>query len=100
MAEKNKGENAKFSLIAISNAEKRYKLDKGQYYDCASPCNITKLNDDLGLLLGDRYFDYSITGNTTFFEATATRKNEGMCAGGTIKVTSDDNTIVAGCNVW
>jgi len=100
MAEKNKGENASFSLVAVANAEKRYKLDKAQYYLCAAPCNITTLNNELGVLINDSYFDYKIVGNTTVFEAIATRKGSEVCGGKTMKVTNENSTAVKGCDLW
>lgn len=100
MAEKNKGEAAKFNLVAIYNAEKRHKLDKGQYYSCAAPCSIATLNSELGILISDHYFDYGVILSLTGFEATAIRKEKGVCGGKKIKVTNENSAPVKDCSVW
>lgn len=100
MAEKNKGEKANFNLIAIYNAEKRYKLDQGQYYSCGKPCTAVDINNNLSITINDPHFDYGIIGNATYFEASAIRKQARMCGGKEMTLTNDDSTIAKGCDLW
>jgi len=119
--EKSRGKNAEANLISIYNMEKRHKLDNGVYYECVtSPCapnficpvtacttdcsNI--INTDLGLLIRDPYFTYTIaTEGITGYKATATRLATGPCSGSTMTITDGtmaitDGNVIRNCVVW
>lgn len=101
--ERSKAENAEFNLLAIYNAEKRYKLDQGSYYYCtADPCNLTNLKNNLGVDISEPYFDYRITkpAGINSFKAEAIRKPGNLCEGKKMTVTESGSTINKGCQIW
>ncbi|MFA7677561.1 MAG: prepilin-type N-terminal cleavage/methylation domain-containing protein, partial [Candidatus Omnitrophota bacterium] len=76
--ERSRAKNAEFNLIAIYNAQKRYKLDTGGYYSCsAAPCDVQDIKENLGVEISDPYFIYAISGGATIFTAEAKRLDEG-----------------------
>lgn len=113
--EKSRGKRAESNLDVIYNMEKMYKLDNEVYYECATvpcsvyyscpasplvpPCTLQLINDELGLVIVDPYFDYKIDidGTSGGYKATATRNTGGgLCAGETLTLTSADRTIKKG----
>jgi prepilin-type N-terminal cleavage/methylation domain-containing protein len=54
--EKTRAKEAQMNLISLYNAEKRYKLDTGAYYGCASSCTLSGIEGELGVLVEDPYF--------------------------------------------
>lgn len=102
------------NLNTIYNMERRYKLDNGVYYECATvPCSAyyfcppvascatNLINDGLGIFMVDPYFTYSIdiVGSSGEYKVTATR-NEGPCAGKTMIFTSSDRVVTRNCKLW
>ncbi|MDD5669639.1 MAG: type II secretion system protein [Candidatus Omnitrophica bacterium] len=110
--EKNRSRKAENNLAVIFNAEKRYKLDNGEYYGCDNSCvvkeqGITKIKA-LHVVLDDRFFTYSIVteNNGASFMAIATRNTEGksICTGKRMEVSSESSLVIKddsqGCIVW
>ena len=119
LIEKSRGKSAEANLAIIYNMEKRYKMDNGVYYECATTacnttffacpsapdCSLAKINDPtlgLGLFIRDNYFTYNIAiENVTGFKVTATRLATGPCSGKTMIVTNASSTIdKSDCAVW
>lgn len=106
--ERSRIKNAEFNLMAIYNAEKRYKLynETNSYYTTpqSSTDQSSVINAKLGLKLTEPYFDYWITdtstASTTEFTAVARRKGTGYCGGKTMSLTSANTTIKKGCKIW
>lgn len=101
--ERSKAETAEFSLLAIYNAEKRYKLDQGDYYYCSSnPCSQAELKDNLGVDVSDPYFTYRIIdpAGANNFQAEAIKKPGGLCENKKLTVTESGSTINKGCSIW
>ncbi|MFA5410704.1 MAG: hypothetical protein WC321_02445 [Candidatus Omnitrophota bacterium] len=105
-----RGKEAEENLDLIHNAEKRYALaNAGAYFICAaaggSPScrEQMKQKTGLGLEITGSRFNYTITTTSakrTDFTATATRKNDGPCAGKTMSITQDGGAVQKGCSVW
>ncbi|MFA5276693.1 MAG: hypothetical protein WC417_07370 [Candidatus Omnitrophota bacterium] len=124
--ERSRGKRAETNLNAIYNMEKLYKLDNSVYYECVTvpcssfvdskgahyyscpatattpPCSTQIINDALGLFIADSYFDYKIEidGTAGGYKATATRRSGGLCAGGTLILTSASRTVTKNCAIW
>lgn len=118
--EKSRGKSAEANLTAIYNMEKRYKLDNGVYYECATAgcnatlfacpsapdCSLTKINDPtlgLGLYIRDSYFTYDIAiDNVSGFKVTAKRAvGNNPCSGKVMTITSSNSAInKTDCSVW
>ena len=113
--ERIRGKRAEMNLNTIYNMQKRYKLDNGAYYECAtnpcpanyicpSPsCAINSINNDLGIFIVDPYFTYSIDkvdGTSGEYTVTVTRAAEGPCAGQTMIFKSSDKTVTRNCGLW
>ena len=106
--EKSRGKNAEANLISIYNMEKRHKLDDGTYYSCPPSviCNSNLINAELGLLIRDPYFTYTIAlEGATGYKATALRSATGPCSGSTMTITDGtmaitDGNVIRNCVVW
>ncbi|MFH0918012.1 MAG: type IV pilin protein [Candidatus Omnitrophota bacterium] len=102
--ERSRGKSAQANLTLIHNMEKRYKLDNGAYYECAtSPagCSLAVINAELGLFIRDSYFNYNIAINgLSGYKVTATRLASGACSGNTMTVTDASSEITKECLAW
>jgi prepilin-type N-terminal cleavage/methylation domain-containing protein len=111
--ERSRGKSAEANLSIIYNMEKRYKLDNGVYYECAtSPCpgfscpvtagcSLEIINAELGLFIRDPYFTYKIEiEGASGYKATATRSSTGACADQTMTLTNASSVITKGCSEW
>ncbi|MBU1112817.1 MAG: prepilin-type N-terminal cleavage/methylation domain-containing protein [Candidatus Omnitrophica bacterium] len=101
--EKSKAKNAEYTLISIYNSQKRYKLDHNHYYACAAAvCTADELENqsNLGVYISDSYFNYSITNTSSSFNATATRRGEGICGGMNMSVIEKGSQVNKECEVW
>ncbi len=114
--EKTRGKSAEANLMSIYNMEKRFKLDNGVYYQCASACtasficpnpigcgaNNNIINRDLSLFIRDPYFRYSIAINgASGYTVTATRlANSGPCSGSTMTMTDSSSVVTKNCAAW
>jgi prepilin-type N-terminal cleavage/methylation domain-containing protein len=117
-AEKNRANTGVSNLIAIYNAEKRYKLDNNSYYipaicNASTGCTNTinqNLKDPTGnpyLAIFDPYFSYRIIkpAGVTYYKATATRKVKIDCGTGTkiygvIAFQDNLSTMRTNCKPW
>ena len=100
--EKTRGKDAEATLIAIYNAQKRYKLDSPdqEYFDCGGSCTRVEVKDNLGIEIEDTYFDYSIRSTGNRFTAEAKRKNQGPCKNKIMSVTDSGSQVIKGCRIW
>jgi len=114
-SEKSRGSRAQANLEKIYDMEKRYRLDNGTYYQCAtSGCSITIINNALGLYIRDPYFTYSISAtaagraedlvltNQPGYRATATRvAPASLCLGKIMTISADSSDVVkTDCSTW
>lgn len=96
--ERSRTENAEFNLLSIHSAQRRRWLDKGNYYICNdNPCNLNQLRNNLGVVIRDPYFVYSIVdpqdaAGADDFEATAVRTG-GRFINETLWVNQDSSEI-------
>jgi len=112
--ERSRAKSAQANLTLIHNMEKRYKLDNGAYYECAtSPCpgffcpptagcSLTVINAEFGLFIRDPYFNYHIaTNGPSGYKATATRLSS-ICSGMAMTVTDASSEITGKetCSAW
>ena len=98
--ERTRSRSAQYNLLAIYNAEKRYKLRNNEYYTGASIKSA--INSNLSLNIQDSYFTYNISASGTGeFVATATRLDaNSICAGKKMYLSSDDSNITKECTAW
>lgn len=110
--ERNKAKAAEYHLKSIYNAQKRYKLDNGEYFVCSNTEGVVKeeeigkalfpnsINADAYRNIGDTLFSYDIQATEDGgYTVTATRKS-GMCAGRTVKITDAGGVPDKECPVW
>jgi prepilin-type N-terminal cleavage/methylation domain-containing protein len=98
--EKGRGKNAEFSLMAIYNAQKRYRLrnPSGVFYESNV---INEINENLSLNIEDAFFVYAIAKNgKDGYKATATRGIDGMCKGQIMYITNEGGKVEKGCRAW
>jgi len=105
LTEKNRGKLAILSIVAIENAQMRYKLDNGAYFYCVSADPATclgEINTNLGLSIVDPYFDYILEDDGAgSYTVTATRNiSTGHCPSGTITFTGGQATMSTDCDLW
>ena len=111
--ERSRAKNAEANLLVIHNMEKRYKMDNGVYYECAtSPCpgfscpatagcTIKIINEALGLFIRDAYFTYNIAIDGVLgYKVTATRSSTGECSDKTMTITDSSSEITKDCLGW
>ena len=98
--EKSKGRHAEFNLMAIYNAQKRYKLDNNEHYGCDPGCTNDLILQMLEVDIVDSYFTYGVAKVGTGFSATATRVGGEFCSGDTMIVNQDGSQPIKGCGVW
>lgn len=98
--EKSRGKNGEVNLISIYNAQKRYRLDNGNYYTCA-PCNPSTINSALDVHIDDPYFTYEIKSESgSGYRVIARRISQGICGNKTMQLTDAGSNITKGCIVW
>ncbi|MBN1912904.1 MAG: hypothetical protein JW788_00735 [Candidatus Omnitrophica bacterium] len=102
--ERHKGKEAEMSLIAIYNAEKRYKLENARYYACDFNCSVNGTNmieKELSLVLNEKNFDYTINSDgASGYLALATRKGGDYCDGMSMMVNESSSNVIKGCEAW
>lgn len=103
--ERERAKNAEANLMIIYNAEKRYRLDNGEYFPGGAVADTTnKVNNGLGTYISDPYFTYKITSTivnkVAGYTATAERGNQGPCAGGTMTVSAASSSVIKNCSKW
>ena len=104
--------NAVENLKVIYNMEKRYQLDKGQFFPLKDPLSgtclvgtVAEINTGLGIFIRDSDFSYAVQGaclgtTTTGYNAVASRLN-GPCAGKTVTLTqAGGESIIEACALW
>ncbi len=110
--EKNKAKTAEYHLKSIYDAQKRYKLDNGDYFVCSNTTGVVKeeeigkalfpnsINADAYRNISDTLFSYDIQATEDGgYTATATRKS-GMCAGYVVSITDAGGVPDKECPVW
>ena len=103
--ERMRAKNAEANLLAIYDKQKRYKLDNGNYYACATAttsCTLDDINANLNLDLTDSYFSYSIeqVGHSGYRAAARRNANSSLCSGQTMTLTEANSDITKNCNYW
>jgi prepilin-type N-terminal cleavage/methylation domain-containing protein len=105
--ERTRSRSAKYNLVAIYNAQKRFKLRNNVYfYTGATNATKANINANLNLNIEDSYFTYNITPYTHTdggigFNATATRFGKGLCVKSKMFITSDNSTPnTHECSSW
>lgn len=102
--EQNKGKSAEINLIAIYNAQKRYKMDNDAYYVCDPNCvqnGVNMINQALNVNINDANFNYTIQSDgVSGYSAVAIRLGGSVCNGMTINITNASSSVNKGCNAW
>ena len=105
LTEKNRGKIGILSIVAIENAQMRYKLDNGGYFYCVSADPETcleEINTNLGLSIVDPYFNYTLVNDGVgSYTVTATRNvSTGHCPDKTITFTGGEAAMQTDCDFW
>lgn len=106
--EKAIGREGEYNLNLLYNAQKRYRLNNGEYFpnDMFNQVNnIAVINTNLKVMISEKNFNFSISGwtqsNSAQFTVTAIRRGGRLCDGRIMTVTQEGNTVdTSDCLFW